>query len=301
MTAMRRIFVTGATGFVGRVVVPALQAHGAAVRCLVRRGSEPALRGLEGIERVEGDVLSPPTLERGMAGCDTVIHLVGIIRETPATLSTFERIHTQATADVLEAAATAGVRRYLHMSALGSRAGARARYHRSKWAAEEAVRASPLAWTIFRPSIVYGRGDQFVNLLAGMVRRAPLVPVIGGGQQRLQPVPVEHVAEAFARAVELPATAKHAYDVGGPEAVTMVRLLDLIGAALDRPRVRKIHVPLGLVRPLTRLLHRLPGFPLTPDQLLMLEEDNVCDPQPFQAAFGLPPVPLATGLRAMLG
>lgn len=301
MAATRRIFVTGATGFVGRAVIPALQAHGHAVRCLVRRGSEPALRGLEAIERVEGDVLSPATLERGLAGCDTVIHLVGIIREQPGRHSTFERIHTQGTVNVLEAAAAAGVRRYLHMSALGSRAGARARYHRSKWAAEEAVRAGAIAWTIFRPSIIYGRGDEFVNLLAGMVGRFPVVPVIGSGQQRLQPVPVEHVAEAFARAVDLPATAKHAYEVGGPEAVTMVRLLALIGQALDRPRVRKLHVPLGLVRPVTRVLHRLPGFPLTPDQLLMLEEDNVCDPQPFHATFGLTPMPLAAGLRAMLG
>jgi uncharacterized protein YbjT (DUF2867 family) len=300
MGVTRRIFVTGATGFVGRAVVPALRARGYAVRCLVRRGSELDLRGMEAIERVEGDVLSPDTLERDMAGCDTVVHLVGIIREEPATLSTFERIHTQGTLNVLEAAATTGVRRYVHMSALGTRPGARSRYHRSKWAAEEAVRASPIPWTIFRPSIIYGRGDQFVNLFASMLRY-PVVPVIGSGQQRLQPVPVQHVAEGFARAVELGTTVKHTYDVGGPEAVTMVQLLDRIGAALGRARVRKVHVPIGLVRPAATLLHRLPGFPLTPDQLLMLEEDNVCDPQPFYSTFGLTPIPLATGLRAMLG
>jgi uncharacterized protein YbjT (DUF2867 family) len=301
MPATRRVFLTGATGFVGHAVIRALRAHGYAVRCLVRRGSELDLRGLEAIERVEGDVLSPAALERDMEGCDTVVHLVGIIREEPATLSTFERIHTQGTINVLEAAATTGVRRYVHMSALGVRPGARARYHRSKWAAEEAVRASPIPWTIFRPSIIYGRGDRFVNILAGLIRRYPVVPVIGSGQQRLQPVPVEHVAEAFARAVELPASVKHTYDVGGPDAVTMVQLLDLIGAALGRSRVRKAHAPIGLVRPMARLLHRLPGFPLTPDQLLMLEEDNVCDPQPFYPTFGLSPLPLATGLRAMLG
>ena len=301
MAVTRRIFVTGATGFVGRAVIPALRAHGYAVRCLVRRGSELDLRGLEAIERVEGDVLSPAALESDMAGCDTVVHLVGIIREEPATLSTFERIHTQGTINVLEAAAATGVRRYLHMSALGVRRGAQARYHRSKWAAEEAVRASPIPWTIFRPSIIYGRSDQFVNMLAAMIRRYPMVPVIGSGQQRLQPVPVEQVAEAFARAVELETAVKQTYEVGGANAVTMVQLVDLIGAALGRPRVRKVHVPIGLVRAVTRLMHRLPGFPLTPDQLVMLAEDNVCDPQPFHSAFGLPPVPLAVGLRAMLG
>ena len=300
MGGTRRIFVTGATGFVGRAVIRALQARGYAVRCLVRRGSEPDLRGHEALERVEGDVLAPSTLARGMAGCDTVVHLVGIIRETPSTGSTFERVHTQGTINVLDAAVATGIRRYLHMSALGSRPGARARYHRSKWAAEEAVRASPTPWTIFRPSIIYGRGDQFVNLLAGMIRRAPIVPVIGTGQQRLQPIPVEHVGEAFARAADLPASEKHVYDVGGPEAVTMLRLLDLIGAALDRREVRKVHAPLGLVRPAARLLHRVPGFPVTPDQLVMLEEDNICDPGPFHATFGLTPMPLAVGLRAML-
>jgi len=301
MTGTRRIFMTGATGFVGRAVVPALRAAGYTVRCLVRRGSEHGLRGLEAIERVEGNVLAHETLERGMAGCDTVIHLVGIIREHPATLSTFERVHTQGTVNVLDAAVATGVRRYLHMSALGSRPNARARYHKTKWAAEEAVRSSPIPWTIFRPSIIYGRSDEFVNLLAGLVRRYPIVPVIGGGLQRLQPVPVEHVAEGFARAVALETTVKQTYDVVGPDPVTMLRLLDLVGAAVGRARVRKAHVPLGLVRPLARLFHRLPGFPLTPDQLLMLEEDNVGDPQPFYTTLGLTPVPLATGLRAMLG
>jgi uncharacterized protein YbjT (DUF2867 family) len=301
MAAPRRIFITGATGFVGRAVIPALRAHGYAVRCLVRRGSERDLRGLEAIERVEGDVLSPEALERDMAGCDTVIHLVGIVRETPSAASTFERIHTQGTVNVLEAAAVTGVRRYLHMSALGARAAARSRYHRTKWAAEDAVRASPIPWTIFRPSIIYGAGDQFINMLAAMVRRYPVVPVIGTGQQRLQPVPVEHVAEAFGRAVELEATVKHAYEIGGPDAVSMLQLLEAIGRAIGRARVRTMQVPIGVVRPLARLLHRVPGFPLTPDQLLMLEEDNICDPQPFYSTFGLTPVKLATGLRAMLG
>jgi uncharacterized protein YbjT (DUF2867 family) len=302
MTSTRRVFMTGATGFVGRAVIQALRAEGYGVRCLVRRGSERELRGLEAIERVEGNVLARETLERGMAGCDTVIHLVGIIREQPATLSTFERIHVQGTVNVLESAAATGVRRYLHMSALGSRPGARARYHQTKWAAEEAVRSTPIPWTIFRPSIIYGRGDEFVTLLAGMITRyRGVAPVIGSGLQRLQPVARERVAAGFARAVALDVTVKQTYDVVGPDAVTMLQLLDLIGAALGRRRVRKPHVPLGVVRPLAHLLHRLPGFPLSPDQLLMLEEDNVGDSQPFHTTFGLTPLPLADGLRAMLG
>jgi NADH dehydrogenase len=298
---MHRVFVTGATGFVGRSVIQALRSDGYVVRCLVRRGSERDLRGLEAVERVEGDILVRRGLEEGMAGCQAVVHLVGIIRERPAVSATFEMVHTQGTINVLEAATAAGVRRLLHMSALGARPGARARYHQTKWAAEEAVRASGLVWTIFRPSIIYGRGDEFVTMLARMVERSPVVPVIGSGRQRLQPVPVEHVAEGFARALTLPVAEKQVYEVGGPDQVSMVELLDAIGKALGHRRVRKAHVPIGFMRPVTRVLHGLPGFPVTPDQLRMLEEDNVGDPASFYRAFRLEPMPLATGLRRMLG
>jgi uncharacterized protein YbjT (DUF2867 family) len=301
MQVARRVFVTGGTGFVGRAVIQALRAEGYAVRCLVRRGSERDLRGFGAIERVEGDVMARQTLDEGIAGCDSVVHLVGIIRERAATGSTFERVHIQGTQNVLDAAAAAGVRRYVHMSALGSRSGARSRYHRTKWTAEEAVRSSPLPWTIFRPSIIYGRGDEFVTMLRDLRERFRIVPVIGSGRQRLQPVPVEQVAQGFTRALALETTVKHAYDVGGPEAVSMVELLDAIALASGRRRALKVHVPIGLVRTATRLFHRLPGFPVTPDQLLMLEEDNTCDPAAFFSTFGLTPVPLTTGLRLMLG
>ena len=297
---MHTVFVTGATGFVGHAVLQRLCTLGHVVRCLVRRGSEGHLRGLGAIARIEGDVLARPGLEEGMAGCDAVIHLVGIIREHPAANVTFERVHVEGTRNVLEAARAAGVRRYVHMSALGTRRGAASRYHQTKWAAEEAVRASGLAWTIFRPSIIYGRGDGLVTMLASMVRRLPLVPVIGSGRQRIQPIPVEQVAAGFAGALEQPATIKQTYEVGGPEAVTMLELLDLIGRALGRRRVRRVHVPLGVMTPLARLLHPLPGFPVTPDQLLMLGEDSVCEPRPFFDAFQLEPMRLAAGLERML-
>jgi uncharacterized protein YbjT (DUF2867 family) len=300
MQAARHVFVTGATGFVGHALLQRLCAAGHIVRCLVRRGSEADLRGQGAIARIEGDILTRRGLEEGMAGCDAVIHLVGIIREHRATNVTFERVHTEGTRNVLGAAKAAGIRRYVHMSALGTRQGAASRYHRTKWAAEEAVRASELDWTIFRPSIIYGKGDGFVTMLASMVRRSPVVPVIGSGRQRLQPVPVEHVAAGFASALELPATVKQMYEVGGPQAVTMEELLDLIGRALGRRRVRKAHVPLGVMAPLARVLHPLPGFPVTPDQLLMLGEDSVCDARPFYETFKLQPMPLAVGLERML-
>jgi len=296
---MAPIFVTGGTGFVGKVVVRALQAHGFIVRCLVRPGSERDLRGFEAIERVPGDVLTPKGLAASMQGCAATIHLVGIIREHPGLGITFERLHAVATANMVEAAQAAGVRRYLQMSALGTRTNARARYHQTKWEAEERLRGSGLEWTIFRPSVIYGPGDGFVTMLARMVRRLPVVPVIGNGKYQLQPVAVEQVAEAFARALTREGTAGQTYEVGGPRPYPFVEILDLIAAALGRRKVRKIYQPLGVMRPLVACLERLPFFPLTSDQLLMLEENNVCDPKPFFRAFDLEPIEFPDGLRRM--
>lgn len=296
---MARIFVTGGTGFVGKAVVRALQAHGFVVRCLVRLGSEPHLRGFEAIERVPGNVLIPKGLADSIEGCAAVIHLVGIIREHPGRGVTFERAHTVATANMVEAALAAGVRRYLQMSALGTRPDARSRYHQTKWEAEEAVRQSGLQWTIFRPSVIYGPGDGFVTMLARLMRRLPVVPVIGNGAYRLQPVAVEQAAEAFARALTRDATIGQTYEVGGPRAYPFIEILDLIGRALGKQKVRKVYQPLGVMRPLVACLERLPFFPLTSDQLRMLEEDNVCDPEPFFKTFELTPIEFPDGLRQM--
>ncbi|MBI4588230.1 MAG: complex I NDUFA9 subunit family protein [Candidatus Rokubacteria bacterium] len=297
----QRVFITGGTGFVGKAVIRALQAHGFTVRCLVRPGSEADLKGFEGIDRVPGDVLRPRGLEASIEGCGALIHLVGIIREHPGRGVTFERCHSVATANMVKAAEAAEVRRFLQMSALGTRPDAPSRYHRTKWEAEETVRKSRLEWTIFRPSVIYGIGDGFVSMLARLIKWLPAAPVIGDGTYRLQPVPVDHVAEGFARALLRPDTKGHIYEVGGPRAYAFTEILDLIGKALGKTRVRKVYHPIHLIRPLVRLLEPLSFFPLSSDQLTMLQEDNVCDPAPFFRAFDLAPVEFPRGLERMFG
>jgi uncharacterized protein YbjT (DUF2867 family) len=295
----QRVFVTGGTGFVGKHVVRALLARGFLVRCLVREGSEHDLKGFESIDRVPGDVLRPESLAPSVEGCSALVHLVGIIRERRGRGITFERLHAQATRNMLALARAAGVKRFVHMSALGTRPDARARYHRTKWQAEEAVRASELDWTIFRPSIIFGPGDEFVSALGRMVRRLPVMPVLGDGRYRLQPIPVEQVADGLARALRAPVSVGQAYDVAGPTPYAFVDLLDEIGRALGRAHVRKLHVPLGPVSALTRALDWLPFYPVTTDQLIMLREESVADPSRFFSELAMKPEPLPVSLQRL--
>lgn len=295
-----RVFVTGGTGFVGREVVRQLTAAGHTARCLVRSGSEGKLEIREGVEIHLGDVTEPESLTKGLQGCEAVIHLVGIIREYPSRGITFSHLHTEATENVLAAAVAAGVGRYLQMSANGTRENAASPYHRTKWAAEEAVRASPLAWTIFRPSLIYGPGGEFVSMLVQLVRRLPVVPVIGDGRYRMSPVAVEDVAASFVAALERPATVGQTYHCCGPGDYSYDEILDLVAAALDKGRVPKLHHPLFLMKPVIALLEGIPQFPITRTQLTMLLEGNVCDPAPWAAAFDLKPRSFPDGLRRLL-
>jgi NADH dehydrogenase len=276
-----KVFVTGGTGFVGQEIIHQLLQEGSSVRALVRaKGPQSANRfpGDTRVEAVPGDVLDPESLLRGMAGCEAVVHLVGIISE--AGTATFENVHTRGTHNVLVAAEKVGLKRFVHMSALGTRPGARSRYHQTKWAAEEAVRASGLNYTIFRPSLIYGPHDHFVNLFAEIVRNSPVVPVMGRPDARLQPVHVEEVASAFAGALAEPRCFGRTLDLCGHQTFTLREIVQGIQKVLQKRRWNP-QVPMGVARAQAAflewfypvLLRRPP--PLSRDQLLMLEEDNM--------------------------
>ena len=295
-----RVLITGASGFVGQAVSRAVVGRGHAVRGMTRR---PPARPLPG-EWVAGSVSSVDDLRRAMAGCDAVIHLVGIIGEVGD--QTFDRVHREGTRRVVEACSASGIRRLIHMSALGTRSGAVSGYHRSKWAAEEIVRDSGLDWTVFRPSVIYGPGDGFVNLFVRIGRWSPVVPVIGRGDALLQPVPVEAVAGAFAAALDCPAAVRRTYDLCGPEPMTLAAILRVLHEVTRRRRWL-VRVPTAVARVQAALLERIfPVFlrcaaPLTQDQITMLEEDNVGDPSPAERELGVRPVPFREGLLRFLG
>jgi NADH dehydrogenase len=248
------VAVTGASGFVGRE--------------LMRQ-----LSGVRAVKRNE-------SLVEAFAGADAVVHLVGIIHERGT--NTFQHVHVELTHAVLEAAKATGVRRYLHMSALGTRPGARSQYHRTKWAAEELVRQSGLAWTIFRPSVIYGQEDKSVNVLATTLRRLPFAVVLGDGTGKIQPISVENVARAVVSALANDASIGKTYDLCGPVAFTWNDLYDKLTAMLGLRRP-KLHLPLGVAGAMAAVMEFvLPQPPFTRDQLLMVSEDNAGDPLPAQ-------------------
>ncbi|HEU5071926.1 MAG TPA: complex I NDUFA9 subunit family protein [Verrucomicrobiae bacterium] len=301
-----KILVTGATGFVGREIVRQLHAASHRVRVLVRDPQGRSARELIpafAAESHAGNVLVAASLPGAATSCDAIIHLVGLISEFGE--QTFENVHRHATQNLLAEAQRAGVRRWIHMSALGTRPNARSRYHQTKWAAEEAVRASGLDWTIFRPSLIYGPGDGFVNLFARISRRSPVLPVMGSGQNLFQPVSVAEVARCFVGALNEPASVGKMFDVCGPERLSYDAVLDAVLHATHRRRL-KLHVPLPLARLAAAALEFLfpvllrQAPPLNRDQLLMLKEDNVGEREPAAAQFGLTAKPFAEGIAAYL-
>jgi NADH dehydrogenase len=302
-----KVLVTGGTGFVGREVVRQLREAGHEVRLLPRAANAvgPPSRLVEAPASgtPAGTVAGGDACATSMAVCDAVIHLVGIISE--AGSQTFENVHTRLTETMVRAAKQAGVRRFVHMSALGTRANAVARYHQTKWAAEEIVRASGLDWTIFRPSIIYGPDDGFVNLFARVARFSPVVPLVGGGHSKFQLISVNNVARCFVAALMEPQAIGRTFDLCGDEVLTLRQIVDAVLAATVRRRW-KLPLPFGVANfqaaaaeiLFTKLLGRPP--PLNRDQLLMLREDNVGDGRDANALFGPKHETLAAGIGRYL-
>src|SRR4051812_3744097 len=299
-----RVFVTGGGGFVGSAVVEELLARDYAVTALAHRA--PITANGARVRTVQGDLFNAKALDEGIAGCDAVIHLVGIIFERPGKGITFDRLHVEGTKRVVDATKRTGVRRYLHMSALGSRPDAVSRYHQTKHRAETYVRASGLDWTIFRPSLIHGPNGEFLTMEAGWARgRKPpflFMPYFGGGAfgQRgaglLQPVYVKDVARVFVDALEKPQTIGEVYPIGGPDTMSWPQMHRTAAEVLaGRKRRLTLPVPAWYAKAVTYVAPRF-LLPFNRDQVLMSQEDNTCDLAKFHDDFGWEP----TAFRAAL-
>jgi len=292
-----KVFLTGATGFVGRYMLERLLADGHAVRA--------ALRGLPGqkarvvarsqqlgrkddFQWVQGDVVEGTRLEEGMQGCDAVIHLVGIIVEKGS--NTFERVHHLGTRNVVEAAKRSGIKRFVQMSALGVRANGVALYQTTKWKGEEEVRRSGIPFCILRPSLIFGEGDGFVTQMMETMRSAPLFrPVPGSGKPKFRPIFIDDVTACFVRALTAEAAINQTIELGGADELTLNEVLAEIArcAAVRKPA---IHIPLPLMFAGAAVMQTLlKNPPVTVDQLRMLREGSTCDIGPMKRIFGVEP------------
>ncbi|MGZ4352959.1 MAG: NAD(P)H-binding protein [Gaiellaceae bacterium] len=290
------ILVTGGTGFVGGHVVHELRAQERPLRLLVRDPRSGARAAGLGAELVQGDMTDADSLRRAVEGCRAVVHLVAIRRGRPQD---FERLMVQGTRDLLAAAKDAGVERFVHMSAAGTseRTAQVVPYFRAKWESEQAVVGSGLPYTIFRPSFVFGRDGGALPTFMRQVRWSPVTPVVGSGLAKIQPIWVDDVAAYFAASIDKAEAVSRVFELGGPDVVTWNELYARIAKVLGKRRGR-LNIPSGLMRAGAGLTERLPGAPITRDELAMIEAgDNVATDTAAVDTFGLPLVPLDEQIR----
>ena len=290
------ILVTGATGFIGPKIAHALRSRDLPVRALVRDPAKSSQLVSWGCELARGDMTRPDSLRAAVEGCDTVVHLVSIRTGRPQQ---FEAIMAQGTRDLVDAARSAGVGRWIQMSASGVGEATKdlTPYYRAKWEIERAVEGSGIPHVIFRPTFVFGRDGGVLPTFIRQVRWLPATPVIGRGEGRVQPIWIDDVAAFFAEAVQRDDVSGRVFELGGPDDVSWNELYTRIRRALGARRPT-VHVPLGVVRAQARLFELMPSPLITRDDLKMLTAlDHVADVRPAVETFQVPLMPLDEQLR----
>ena len=300
------VFVTGATGFVGRAVVRELLARGITPVCLVR--SPKKLRSqhrevnAERLVPVPGDLFDAKALHSALELSQAAIHLVGIIIARPLRGQTFQRIHVKGTRNVLDAISKHPIRRYLHMSALGTRPDAVSKYHQTKWEAEEYVRKSGLDWTIFRPCIIHGPEGEFMRLMKRFMcgLMPPVIPYFGSGSAKLQPVSVKDVAYCVVESLSKPESIGQVIPLGGPRPCTWIELYETCRALIPCakkwkplvsqpvPLAKAIAIASTPLMALAEMFVKSAGlFRFDVGQVQMSQEDSTCDPTIAERMFGI--------------
>ena len=270
------VTVFGGSGFVGRYVVRALAKRGWRVRIAVRRpdlvGHLQPMGGVGQIAPVFANVRSKESVAHAISHSDVVVNLVGILSE--GGKQTFDAVQKEGARNVAEAAKAAGVPHLVHMSALGADADGASDYARTKAAGEAAALEHYPGAVVVRPSVLFGPEDDFFNRFAGMARLSPVLPLIGGGETRFQPIYVGDVGQFVAAAVEGDIAGGRIYELGGPDVKTFRELMELMGEITHQKR-KLVSLPWGLAKAKASVLQYLPKPPLTPDQVELLRTDNV--------------------------
>ena len=282
------VAVVGATGFVGRHVVPHLETSGHRVIAISRHGTRRD-EWTDGVETRAADVDTGVGLEGALEGADAVVHLVAIPRETAGRR--FEETNVRGTGRVVIAAEHAGVRRIVHLSVLGVADDPKLRYLRSKWRGEQLVRESSLEWVVLRPSLLFGRGDGFFNIVRTTLKwwSPGIVAIPGKGDARFQPLAAEDLAIAVEKSLTEPERAGQVYELGGPDHLTYREIVDEVMSVTGMRRL-KLGMPIPLLSALTVATDRvLPIFPVSHDQISSLQRPNSTELDAFERAFGVSP------------
>lgn len=290
--------IFGGSGFIGRYIVERLARAGWTMRIAVRRPDEALflkpLGNIAQIVPVGANIRHERSVANAVQGVDTVINLVGILYQ--AGPQRFDAVHVEGVRRLARAAAGAGVQRFLHVSALGADANSPSAYARTKAAGEAMLKEHFPAATILRPSVVFGPEDDFFNRFAAMTRFSPVLPLIGGGKTKFQPIYVGDVADAAVAALQNPALAGQIFEIAGPRAYTFKELMEMMLAVTGKRRLL-VPIPFGLAQLQAAFLGLLPKPPLTLDQVKLLKIDNVLSGKlPGLEALGIRP----TGLEAIL-
>jgi uncharacterized protein YbjT (DUF2867 family) len=296
------ILVAGGSGFIGSAVVRRLVAEGADVAVMTAhlKRSRARVERL-GARIVEGDILDSSSLARAVEGAETVVQCLTFPTfpvEKPAKGYTFEEFEHRGTERLVAAAVAAGAKRFVFASGSGAAAQARETWFRAKWGGEEAIRSSGIDHAIIRPSWIYGPQDRALNRYVGLARWLPALPVVGDGKQRLQPVFIDDVAEALAKAAR-PAGPSGTFEIGGPAVMTMNEVLRTLLDVLGRRRAL-LHVPPFLPKTAGFFLQVLPNPPLSPSAVDFLTGDALADTASLLEAFDITLTPLREGLGTYL-
>ena len=287
----------GGTGFVGRHLLALLSRQGRQIRVLCRHPQRHRdLRVLPGVELVKADIHDIVSLRQHFTGADAVINLVGILNERRDNGKGFHHVHVTLTRNILQACHDRGVRRLLHMSALNASPAAHSYYLRSKGKAEQLVcDAMDMETSCFRPSVIFGAGDSFINRFAAILRVSPLFFPLACGYTRFAPVYVGDVVQAFADSLDMQASFGQSYDLCGPRIYTLQEIVEYVNQTLN---LRRVILPLdtGLSRLQANLLEYVPGKPFSRDNFRSLQTDSVCaeDRHDLPIHFGINPTPMET-------